>query len=447
MNLKDQFLQHWKTKGFSAENSHAFLLAVSGGLDSMVLSHLFLDAGIPFAIAHCNFGLRGMESDGDEAAVVAWCVQHQVVCHQVRFDTAAIAADRKRSIQETARDLRYEWFESVRSNGNFKAIVTAHHADDNAETMIMNLCRGTGIAGLHGIPERNGPIIRPLLFAGRKDILAYATEQQIQHREDSSNKKDDYLRNALRHHIMPLLEQYMPGAAYRMGETAGRVLEAEAIYNKAIDQEKKRLLDQRGPDIYVPIKLLEKRKPLQTICYELFQSYGFSAAQIPQIIGLLHAETGRYIASATHRIIRNRDFLIVTALQPEATDLVLVEEIPSTIIAGGQTFKFAEKETVHDLDSGPDTIYIDAAKLVFPLILRRWKTGDYFYPLGMGMKKKKLSRFLIDQKVPVHEKEQIWVLESGRRIVWIAGKRIDERFKVLPSTTKLLKISRTPGLV
>lgn len=447
MDLKEQFLQHWKAKGFSKGHSQPFLLAVSGGLDSMVMSHLFLAAGIPFAIAHCNFGLRGAESDGDETAVVSWCRQHEITCFQVRFDTTAVAAETRRSIQEAARSLRYDWFESIRSNHNFQAIVTAHHADDHAETMIMNLCRGTGIAGLHGIPERNGAIIRPLLFARRVDIAFYAGQQHIAYREDSSNKKDDYLRNALRHHVMPLLEQYMPGAVLRMGETAGRIREVEMIYSKTMEQERKRLLEKRGQDIYVPVRLLEKKKPLQTICYELFQPYGFNATQTVQIMGLLHAGTGRYIASATHHIIRNRDFLIITALQPQATDLILLEEVPCSVATGDQkTFTFSRKEPVATLDGGPDQVYLDADKLVFPLILRRWKTGDYFYPLGMGMKKKKLSRFLIDQKIPVHEKQQLWVLESGKRIVWIAGQRLDERFKITPSTKAIVmvKLARQP---
>jgi tRNA(Ile)-lysidine synthase len=442
MDFKEQFVQHWKNRHF-ATDSKSFLLAVSGGIDSMAMCHLFLEAGIPFSVAHCNFGLREKESDGDEMAVINWCKEHEVVCYQTRFDTAAVAEETKKSIQETARDLRYEWFEQIRKEHGLVAVATAHHAGDNAETMIMNMCRGTGIAGLHGIPERNGSVIRPLLFATREAIVAYVTEKSISYREDSSNKKDDYLRNAIRHHIMPLMEQYMPGAAIRMRETANRVLEAEILYNKVLEKEKKRLLQQRGQDVYVPINLLVKTKPLHTICYELFKPFDFNAAQTVHILSLLQAETGRYISSATHHIIRNRDFLIVTAVKTEETDFIQVEEPPRTIIAGDRTFKFVFKDQVHDLDSGPDTVYVDASKISFPLVLRRWKEGDYFYPLGMGMKKKKVSRFLIDQKVPLHEKKNIWVLVSDKRIVWIAGKRLDERFKVTPATSSILSIKVT----
>lgn len=440
MDLKKQFLQYWKGRGFAADKP--FLLAVSGGVDSMVMCHLFLDAAIPFVVAHCNFGLRGAESDADEAAVTAWCAGHHIECFKTRFDTAAIVVQTKRSIQETARDLRYHWFEQIRKDHDLRFIVTAHHADDNAETMIMNMCRGTGIAGLHGIPERNGKIVRPLLFASREDIAAYAAENNIAFREDSSNKKDDYLRNAIRHHIMPLMEQYMPGAVYRIRETANRVLEAEQVYNKGIEKEKKRLLEQRGRDFYVPVSLLIKTRPLQTICYELFRAFNFTAAQTMPVLGLLQAETGRYIDSATHRIIRNRDFLVVTTIQPEEADLILIEDIPHSLSAGGHNYHFTFKDRVHDLQAGAGIAYIDASKIRLPLVLRKWNTGDYFYPLGMGMKKKKLSRFLTDIKVSAHEKKDILVLESDKRIVWVAGLRPDERFKVTDATQKIIKVEK-----
>lgn len=439
MKLNERFLQHWKGKRFAA-GDHPLLLAVSGGLDSMVMCHLFREAGIPFVVAHCNFGLRGEESDGDEAAVVAWCATHKTACYTNRFQTAEVASETRKSIQETARDLRYAWFEVIRKEQGLAAIATAHHADDNAETMLINLCRGTGIAGLHGIPERNGNIIRPMLFATRNDIAGYAEEQGISYREDSSNGKDDYLRNAIRHHIMPLIVQYMPGAVERIGETSQRILEAEQFYRKALEKEKTRLLQQRGQDIYVPVNLLSKRTPLQTLCFELFRPYGFTAAQTISVMALLKSETGRYVDSHTHRIIRNRDFLVVTVLQADATGLILIEDIPQTIRTGDGRLRLTFTEKLHNLDEGPLTVYADASKLSFPLILRRWKEGDYFYPLGMGMKKKKLSRFLTDQKVPAHEKRSVWVLESGRRIVWVVGMRLDERFKVHPSSVQILKL-------
>ena len=440
MDLYEQFKQAYADKGFTGQG-RPVLLAVSGGLDSMVLAHLCQRAAIQVAVGHCNFRLRGDASERDEAFVRAWCDTHGIPFFVTHFDTKKLAITTGKGIQELARDLRYEWLKEIQTVQGFEAIATAHHADDNAETLLMNLCRGTGIAGLHGIRERNGSIIRPLLFATRAAILQYAQEHNIQYREDASNSTDDYLRNALRHHVLPVLEQRMPGASLRMLETSRHIGETEILYQQSIAQHRKKLVQQRGPDDYIPVRLLMHRQPLETICYELFKPYGFAAAQIPFILDILKAGSGKYISSATHRIIRNRDFLIVTKLQAAATDLLLIESVPATIDGADHQFQFSGITKVAALDAGEAVAHLDMEQLEWPLILRRWRTGDYFYPLGMGMKKKKVGRFLIDQKVPLHEKEHIWVLESAKRIVWIAGMRIDERFKIKPGTTQILKVT------
>lgn len=439
MSLQQKFRDNFKLKGFAAREQK-ILLAVSGGIDSMVMCHLFLQSNTPFAVAHCNFQLRGVEADKDEQLVNDWCAVNNITFHHSRFDTQAKVEEWKKGIQETARILRYEWLEETRTSNNYAAIATAHHANDNAETLLMNLFKGTGISGLHGIPPVNGHIIRPVLFATKKEITDYAKENNVPYRDDASNATDKYLRNDVRLNLLPAIEQSFPQVIDNLNDSIQRFSEAEILYKRAVEQERKKLLEKRGNDYYVPIRKLQLRTPLNTICYELFSPYGFSSAQVPHIVGLLSSESGHFIASQTHRIIRNRDFLVLTAMSTAATDLILIDTVPATIQAGDTQFKFAYKAPPATIPDDNTIAYINTAKLEQPLILRRWKQGDYFYPLGMGMKKKKLSRYFMDKKIALHDKENIWVLESNKRIVWVAGYRLDERFKVTPSTEQVLAV-------
>jgi tRNA(Ile)-lysidine synthase len=439
MDLLKEFKTHIQKKHL-VHHGQIILLAVSGGIDSMVMADLFLKAGIPFAMAHCNFQLRAREADKDEALVADWAQKHSIPFHHVRFDTAQKTEEWKKGIQETARILRYEWLDEIRVANGYAAIATAHHANDNAETLLINLLKGTGIAGLHGIPARNGNIIRPLLFAQRADIEQYAKDNDVTWRDDASNESDKYLRNAVRHHIIPTANEWFPNAVQHINDSIRRFAEAEILYRRAVDAEIKKLIDKRSKDIYIPILKLLKLKPLETICYELFHSYGFSSAQVPHIIELFESESGHYISSDTHRIIKNRDFLIITVNQTTATDIITIEGLPCTIETPEGHFHLSLKKKQENLPANDNTAYIDIKRITFPLILRRWKQGDYFYPLGMGMKKKKLSKFFIDRKVPVHQKEAVWVLECDKRIAWVAGMRLDERFKLKPDTTEVLSV-------
>lgn len=409
----------------------------------MVMAHLFLENKMPFAVAHCNFQLRGEEADKDEELVRDWCSGHGISFYHTRFDTKAKTEQWKKGIQETARILRYDWLEKVRSENGYSFLATAHHANDNAETLLMNLFKGTGISGLHGILPRNGNIIRPLLFAAKKDIAEYVSNNNIPYREDASNALDKYTRNDVRLNILPVIEKSFPNIISSLNNSIQRFAEAEELYKKAMEQERKKLLDQRGKDYYIAVRKLEKRQPLHTICYELFKPFGFTAGQVQDIISLLHAESGHYLISPTHRVIRDRDFLIITVFDTRDADFISIENIPITLKAGGRQYKFKNAPRPDTIPGGDDTAYIDTRKLEQPLILRRWKQGDYFYPLGMGMKKKKLSRYLIDKKMPLHEKENTWVLESNKRIVWVAGHRLDERFKITPSTKEVLIVKVT----
>ena len=439
MNLQEVFKTHWEKLKLPRENG-TYLLAVSGGMDSMALATLFYMSGIPFAIAHCNFSLRGEASDLDEKLVQDWCAERKIVFHNTRFDTAKEAAQRKTGLQETARDLRYEWFRVLAAKHRYCRIVTAHHADDNAETLMINLFRGTGINGLHGIRPDQGGLLRPLLFATRDEIVEYVRDSAMHYREDASNESDVYLRNAIRHRVMPVIKEVFPQAVRQINSSISRVSEAEYFYHKALEKDKKSYSEQRGTDLYLPVRKLINHPAVSTLLFEIMRSFSFTADQIPQVVNLFQSESGHYVVSATHRVIRNRDFLVVTSLPTEETDLILIEQLPAKINLSNCKVSFSVHSDHNNIPSDKNIACIDAQLLEFPILLRRLKTGDYFYPFGMKMKKKKVSRFLIDQKVALHEKENIWVVESAKRIVWVVGMRIDERFRVTGQTEKIVQM-------
>ncbi len=437
MRLQKQFKEEWEASGFS-KPGETVLLAVSGGSDSMVMADLFLKCNIKFAVAHCNFGLRGEASNLDERLVLDWCLLNNITCHSVLFDTKKQAQAWKKGTQETARDLRYQWFEEIRKEHDYAKIVTAHHANDNVETMLINLLKGTGIAGLHGIRPVNGHIIRPLLFATKDRIAEYAAENKVSYRDDASNETDDYLRNAVRHHVIPAMQPWFPGVVDNVNQSIGRFGEAEMLYRKAIEQERKQLLEQRGQDWYIPIRKLKLRQPLATICYELLLPFGFSSSQVTDVLSLLSSISGHYVASSTHRVIRNRDFLVITTLPEPTADLIVIESAPCTIETGKYIFSFIIKDKPVQIPTDNSEAWLDMKDITFPLLLRKWRNGDYLYPLGMKMKMKKVSRLLIDSKIALQEKEEIRLLECNKRIAWVSGIRIDERFKVTDCTEKVL---------
>ncbi len=424
------------------------IVAVSGGLDSMLLAWLFHEAAVQFQVAHCNFGLRGVESDEDEAFVRSWAVARGIPFHVASFNTRDILEKEGGNLQETARVLRYDWLEGLRVQLNYDFIATAHHMQDGVETMLINLFRGTGISGLHGILPQYGNIIRPLLSFSKEEMKVFATKVEITWREDSSNAKDDYTRNQVRHRLLPIAEEIFPNVLYNLYGNLNRFREVEQLYNESIERYRHRLVEQRGEDRYIPVLKLKYCQPLGTLFWELVKPYNFKPAQLHDLLHLLNAETGRYVQSGTHRIIRNRNFLIITSLKAEESHFMLLSgQEEKWTIPGGTlqvTPVHSHEEIVKQkkfLSTEPREVYLDAASLSYPLILRPWKTGDYFYPLGMSKKKKKLSRFFIDQKMALHEKEKIWVVESNKKIVWIVGMRLDERFKVTEHTRQLLHMA------
>ncbi|NIG56258.1 tRNA lysidine(34) synthetase TilS [Chitinophaga sp. Cy-1792] len=426
---------------FLFDPSQKILLAVSGGVDSMVMASLFKEAGLLAGIAHCNFQLREEESVRDENFVRNLAEKLEMPFHETRFDTEAYATSNKVSIQIAARELRYQWLEEIRSTNGYAYIATAHHLQDSVETALMNFVKGTGIAGLHGILPKTDKIIRPLLFAEKDTLLAWAARRQLTFVEDSSNATDKYTRNFFRHHVIPMMQESMPAAVKNMAASIEKMKEAEILYQEALGRHKKSLLTQQGENWLIPVLKLQKSVPLQTIAWEIFREFGCTSNQLPQVLNLLESESGRYVETSTHRVIRNRAWLMITPVQADESPVVAISEEQSHVHFGGGQLQFRtiEKQHAGSIPQSADVAWLDASQVVFPLILRKWKQGDYFYPLGMR-KKKKLSRFFIDQKLSIPQKEQVWVLESQKRILWIVGMRIDDRAKVLPSTSEIISI-------
>ncbi|GEO08068.1 tRNA lysidine(34) synthetase TilS [Segetibacter aerophilus] len=472
MNLLESFVQHLKQFPF-IQPKQKQLLAVSGGVDSVVLCELMYKAGYDFLIAHCNFQLRGAESERDEQFVRSLGEKYGKGVLVQKFETERYAADNKASIQVAARKLRYDWFRSIlhgeedAAQENFNAqsieqpeltphnstltpykaqhkphyIVTAHHANDNIETILMNFFKGTGIAGLHGILPVQGKIFRPLLFAKKEELLDYADQNQLTYVEDSSNLTDKYTRNFFRQHLFPLLKEIYPEVEDNLLKNIERFSEAEELYKQAVEQHKKKLLEVKANEIHIPVLKLQKTPAVSTIVYEIVKDFGFKAIQVSEVVRLLESETGKYVLSSSHRVIKNRKWLIISPVATtEASNILIEEKDKQVIFNGGELLlKTIKLSSSFQIPSDKTVAGVDQGLIVFPLLLRKWKQGDYFYPLGMK-KKKKLSRFFGDQKLSKTEKENVWVVEMDKKIVWIVGHRIDDRFKITPSTKEVLEL-------
>ncbi|MEZ4811848.1 MAG: tRNA lysidine(34) synthetase TilS [Allomuricauda sp.] len=411
------------------------LLACSGGVDSVVLAHLCAGTGLDITLAHCNFGLRGAESDGDETLVrnLATTLGVEVVVES--FNTMEEVKRKKGSLQMVARELRYQWFNKLMDAQGFAYVLTAHHADDNLETFLINLSRGTGMDGLSGIPEQNNRVIRPLLGFSQEDISEFAKSEGIQWREDSSNAESKYLRNKIRHEIVPKLKELHPTFLENFQRTQAHLQQTNKLVHKYIQEIRAHLFVDDGNATKINIVELKKHHPLEPIVYGLFQEYGFTAWE--DINQLLEAMSGKEVFSKTHRLLKDRTHLILSRLENNDDEMFLIHEndmkmeIPVRLTL--QNVKNVEK-------SERNVVFLDKEKLNFPLVLRNWEKGDYFYPFGMKGKKK-LSKFFKDEKVDVISKKRQWLLCSDHEIVWVVGRRPDERFKVDGTTHNILKIT------
>jgi tRNA(Ile)-lysidine synthase len=444
MNKDKQLLQKFTEFNHDkhlANRKKKCLLTVSGGMDSMVMCDLFFRAGFPFAIAHCNFNLRGKESDGDEQLVKSLTKKYKVEVFTKSFATKEYAEQKNISIQLAARELRYAWFEELRKEKQLDLIATAHHLNDNIETIIYNLIKGTGIRGLRGIPVRHEHIIRPLLFASREEIAGYQKENALAFREDSSNTDDKYTRNKIRHLLIPFMKEINPSLEKTFGDKIDLFTELEALYEKQVNKPVKGLFLQRKEDIYIPIAKLKKTKNAATILFEYLKDFGFNAEQVDDMLANLDSIPGKQFLTDKARIIKDRRFFILTQLSQKDFTTQLIQKDDTEVQLPNSHLKLSVvKREVLKISADKNLAFIDLAKLEFPLIVRHWKQGDYFYPFGMKMKKKKLKKFFTDQKVALNEKETIWVIESNQKIVWVAGHRMDERFKVGENTGEVLRV-------
>ncbi len=422
------------------QNNNRILLAVSGGIDSVCMFHLFRKAGYSIAIAHCNFGLRDEESDQDEVFVQNLAEEFDIPLFKVKFNTAEIAKKEGISIQMAARDLRYDWFEEIRVKYDYNYIAIAHNKDDVIETFLINLTRGCGLKGLSGIKPINGKIIRPLLFAFRNEIIQYMTENSLEFREDSSNISVKYSRNLLRHEIIPLFEKLNSGFKETMTENILRLKESETVYIENIESKKEEIFKQNNQQIILDIEQLKLLNPITTYMHEFLLPFGFSQTQISDIINSFDGISGKKFISLTHRLIKDRTKLIIEEISLINKRSFVINNIDE-IIEHPLNLKLAELNRTDNFEFSRNINKgsFDSDLIEFPLTIRKWKKGDYFMPLGMH-NLKKLSDFFIDNKFSISEKENIWILESGNKIIWIIGYRIDERFKVSDKTKKILQI-------
>lgn len=423
------------------ESHEPVLLAVSGGVDSTVMAHLFKKAGLRFGMAHINFGLRNEDSDEDAEFVKELANTFQVPFFSTRFDTNQFAEAHKFSIQMAARALRYQWLESTRKENQYHYIATAHHRDDAIETVLLNIVRGTGIHGLHGIRPKHQKIIRPMLFAGKQDIVAYAAHENIAYRSDASNLTMVYERNKLRLEVMPVIEKLFPSFSHTFSENIARWNEAGLLYSQQILLLKKKLLIEQGNEIIISVPKIKTQPAARTVLYELLADFGFTPDQSEMVYAALDAQPGKKFESATHQVIKDRNQLIIAPRGKDALSRTFINSNDRKIILESIQLKFEMHEASSFALPKDDAINcLDHEHLVFPLLLRIWKQGDYFYPLGLKKKKKKISDFLIDRKMPLHRKNNVWVVQSGERIACIVGERIDERFKVTANTKKIFVI-------
>ncbi|BDD02698.1 tRNA lysidine(34) synthetase TilS [Aureibacter tunicatorum] len=416
------------------------LLAVSGGMDSVVMLDLFAKSGYSFGIAHCNFGLRGEESDADELFVQKLAKKYKAKVYVNHFDTEAYAEEEKISIEMAARSLRYEWFESLLDSEGYDCLATAHHNNDTLETILFNLAKGTGIAGLHGIKTKAGRTIRPMMFTDRESIMDYTAEKQLIWREDSSNQDNKYRRNLIRNEIVPVLKEINPDLENTIQNTVKRVSAVENIYMAYVNDLKEKTFKTVDGHIFIDKNLIEQESESIVLLNELLKPYGFNLSQAEEILSSRDSNaSGKVFHSPTYTLNLDRDQYVLSRKNLSQFQDIYVEEDDSVVeFAESKLVLEKKKAEGYKIKTNPKLGAFDYDKLKFPLKLRKWKAGDWFVPLGMN-KKKKLSDFMIDQKIPLNLKKDIFVLTSGNSIVWIVGQRVDNRFKITESTENVLE--------
>jgi tRNA(Ile)-lysidine synthase len=411
------------------------LLAVSGGKDSVLMVHLFKLAGYEFGIAHCNFNLRAEESQRDEAFVKMLAATLDVPFHVTHFNTKAYAKANRCSTQMAARDLRYEWFEQIRAEKGYACISLAHHQNDAMETLLINLTRGTGVAGLHGIAPKRGRLIRPLLFLNRNDIEQIISRENIDYVEDSSNLSDHYARNKIRLNVIPQLKDINPNLEHTFALNIQRFQEVEAVIQLTVEKIRAEITKQSSTGITMSLAGIKSLHPRKLLCYELLKPYGFTESLVGELLESLDKQSGTSFYSETHRLTLDRLELLITPIAAQTIPNALIHPSDQYIELPKQTI------TIHyaagNAFATDGNAYVDYDLLIFPLVVRSRQPGDVFMPLGMKTFKK-LSNFLVDEKVPLPVKDQVPLIINGNgAIIWVGGLRQDNRFKVQPTTKKV----------
>lgn len=437
MSLSEQMRAYMQQAGWLSPDTR-YLLAVSGGLDSCTLAALFAELGIKSGVAHCNFRLRGTASEQDAQFVRQLAASLQVPYYQTDFDTEAYAKERGLSIQMAARELRYDWLEKTRQAEGYTYIATAHHLGDSIETLLYNMVQGCGIRGLHGIPLEQGPVIRPLLFAERREIAAYAKEQGVAYREDHTNAETKYRRNFLRHEIIPLLRELNPNFEPTMAANIHRFRETEYLYQQMVRQVAQEAIVEHKPRFRLSIPaLLQHQSALGSLLYEFLHPYGFNTAQVQDIAQALSAPaSGQQFFSPDYQLLIDREVIVVEeraaveeediTITPATAFIALPDGTLSLRLVEGQPGRFS---------ADPNQAILSAEALEFPLALRRWQAGDRFQPFGMGGQHQKLKDFFNNNKVSRFDKAKAWVLEDGSgRIAWLVGYRIGHEFRLTPDS-------------
>lgn len=429
-----------------AEKEDRILMGVSGGVDSMVMAHLFIVSGYNTGIAHCNFRLRGADSDADEKLVREFASAYGVPFHNICFETKEYARQKKITLQMAARDLRHSWFEETMSKYGYTLLALAHNKSDRTETIILNLIRGTGITGMAAMKPRSDRRIRPLLFAERNDILDYAKRNKIPWREDESNKSVKYTRNKIRHKILPLLREINPSFDDTIQETAERFDGYDEIISLYMAGVKEKSFRKADDEYHVDIRSLISFSPLKSILFELFAPFGITSSGTRELAALLSSEPGKKIKTRTHVIYRDRKVLIVKPPDTgEFPDIVI--NTPADLNNQAFILKAGIREIPRPFTPAGSRYHItlDAGMVNFPVVIRKWRHGDRFIPLGMN-NFRKLSDYFTDRKFSVPQKEKAMIMESGGNIVAILGERIDNRYRVTPETRKILEIIlKEPG--
>ncbi len=436
--MLDQFLNNVNKKQL-LESGQRVLLAISGGIDSMVLLYLFEQSGFDYGVVHCNFNLRGKESEEDEQFVREQVHQHGTEAFFESFETREYARMKGISIEMAARELRYEFFERIRTEHDYDCIATAHHKDDLIETFFLNLSRKTGIKGLTGIKEKSGHLIRPLLFADREEIEQFAAKNYITFREDSSNSEVVFQRNFLRHKILPLFSELNPAFKKNMLASIENLKDAEKVYGRFMREQSAGVLLKSGNDLVITISSLQKSTFPKVLLLEILSEFNFNVTVVDEVYQSLETGSGKQFFSKTHRLVKDRKQLFISEIKEENDKIYYIEEDDIELFAPFDITLEKFRAEDFQLIKHANTACIDLDEIEFPLLIRKWKQGDYFQPLGMtGFKK--LSDFFIDQKVPIHEKENTWLLCSGKKIIWIMGHRLDNRFKITTQSKRILKI-------